>query len=38
MILSQWKAGPWKQDVAKRKEQTAFYEQFQPSAGSSNKL
>ena len=36
-ILSQRKAGPWKRDLKKRKEQTAFYDRFQPSAGLGNK-
>ena len=31
--LSQRKAGPWKRDWKNRKEQTAFYDRFQPSAG-----
>ena len=37
-ILSQRKAGPWKRDNEKTnsKEQTAFYNRFQPSAGPSN--
>ena len=36
-ILLQRKEGPWKQDIAKRKEQTAFYDRFQPLAGPGNK-
>ena len=32
-ILSQRQAGPWKRDIKKkRKEQTAFYNRFQPLA------
>ena len=36
-ILLQRKEGPWKRDIEKRKEQTAFYDRFQPSAGPGNK-
>ena len=36
-ILLQRKAGPWNETLEKRKEQTVFYDRFQPSVGPGKK-